>query len=408
MRILFLTTDLSYPPQDGRMLRTYNVLHGLAGRHEVHLVCFDQRHGEDPDERRRIAEARLRELCASVDVFEVPSKRSRLKLAWTGVASLLEPGPFSSRVYRSPAALHKLRELAARHRIDMLHVENTLLGDHVTGVPSGARVLMHHNVESDLFRQRAASDRVLARRVFTHIEAAKMRRFEQQMGPRFGAHIVCSAGDAERLAKIVDGARVCVVANGVDLDYFSPREPSEPRSPRVVHVGGLNWAPNLHGARWLVEEVWPRVRESVKEATLAFVGRTGEAPVSLWQSQGVECLGEVEDVRPFYAGASLSVVPVHVGGGTRLKILNSWAMGTPVVSTTKGCEGLAGRAGENLLVADAPDAFAAAVVRVLREPGLGAALGVAGRRLVEAEYGWPRIVDQTERAYEQARGPARG
>jgi glycosyltransferase involved in cell wall biosynthesis len=404
MRILFLTTDLSYPPQDGRMLRTYNVLHGLAGRHQVHLVCFDQRHGEDPDERRRVAEARLRELCASVDVFEVPSKRSRLKLAWTGAASLLEPGPFSSRVYRSPAALQRLRELAAGRRMDMLHVENTLLGDHVTGLPAEARVLMHHNVESDLFRQRAASDRVFARRLFTHIEAAKMRRFERQMGPRFGAHIVCSAGDAERLAKIVDGARVCVVANGVDLDYFSPREPNEPRSPRVVHVGGLNWAPNLHGARWLVEEVWRRVRESVKEATLAFVGRTGEAPVSLWQSQGVSCLGEVEDVRPFYAGASLSVVPVHVGGGTRLKILNSWAMGTPVVSTTKGCEGLAARPGENLLVADTPDAFAAAVIRLLREPELGAALGAAGRRLVEAEYGWPRIVDATERAYQQARG----
>jgi len=404
MRILFLTTDLSYPPQDGRMLRTYNVLHGLAGRHAVHLVCFDQRHGEDPDERRRIAEARLRELCASVDVFEVPSKRSKLKLAWTGAASLLEPGPFSSRVYRSPAAVRKLRELAAGQRMDVVHVENTLLGDHVTGVPAAARVLMHHNVESDLFRQRAASDRLFVRRLFTHLEAAKMRRFEQRMGPRFGAHIVCSAGDKERLAKIVDGARVCVVANGVDLDYFSPREPGAERTPSVVHVGGLNWAPNLHGARWLVDEVWPRVRESVKEATLGFVGRTGEAPVSRWQSEGVQCLGEVEDVRPFYAGASLSVVPVHVGGGTRLKILNSWAMGTPVVSTTKGCEGLAARPGENLLVADTPDAFAAAVVRLLREPGLAAALGASGRKLVEAEYGWPRIVEQTERAYQHAGG----
>jgi len=402
MRILFLTTDLSYPPQDGRMLRTYNVLHGLAGRHSVHLVCFDQRHGADPDERRRVAEARLRELCASVDVFELPSKRSKLALAWTGAASLVEPLPFSSRVYRSPAALQKLSALAASQRMDVVHVENTLLGDHVTGLPSAARVLMHHNVESDLFRQRAASDRVFVRRLFTRLEAAKMRRFEQRMGPRFGAHITCSAGDAERLAKIMDGARVCVVANGVDLDYFSPREPLPQKALSVVHVGGLNWAPNLHGARWLVEEVWPRVRAAVKEATLAFVGRTGEAPVARWQAQGVQCLGEVEDVRPFYAGASLSVVPVHVGGGTRLKILNSWAMGTPVVSTSKGCEGLAGTPGENLLVADTPEAFAAAVVRLLREPQLAAALAVSGRKLVEAEYGWPRIVEQTERAYEQA------
>jgi glycosyltransferase involved in cell wall biosynthesis len=403
MRILFLTTDLSYPPQDGRMLRTYNVLRGLAGRHSVHLVCFDQRHGEDPDERRRVAEARLRELCASVDVFEVPSKRSKLSLAWTGAASLVESLPFSSRVYRSRAALRTMKGLAASQPVDVLHVENTLLGDHVTGLAAAARVLVHHNVESDLFRQRAASDRLFFRRLFTSLEAAKMRRFEQRMGPRFGAHIACSARDAARLAEIMAGARACVVPNGVDLDYFAPRASSEPRAPNVVHIGGLNWAPNLHGARWLVDEVWPRVRASVKEATLAFVGRTGEAPVSRWQSQGVLCPGEVEDVRPYYAGASLSVVPVHVGGGTRLKILNSWAMGTPVVSTTKGCEGLAGRPGENLLVADTPEAFAAAVIRLLREPGLGAALGASGRKLVEAEYGWPRIVEQTERAYQQAR-----
>jgi glycosyltransferase involved in cell wall biosynthesis len=404
MRILFLTTDLSYPPQDGRMLRTYNVLRGLAGRHAVHLVCFDQRHGEDPEQRRRVAESRLRELCASVDVFELPSKRSKLKLAWTGAASLVEPLPFSSRVYRSQAALGTLKQLAASQRLDVLHVENTLLGDHVAGLPAGARVLVHHNVESDLFRQRAASDRVFVRRLFTRLEAAKMRRFEERMGPRFGAHIACSAGDAARLSEIMAGARACVVPNGVDLDYFAPPPQPAPRALSVVHVGGLNWAPNLHGARWLVDEVWPRVRAAVSQAMLAFVGRTGEAPVARWQSLGVLCPGEVEDVRPYYAGASLSVVPVHVGGGTRLKILNSWAMGTPVVSTTKGCEGLAARPGENLLVADTPDAFAAAVVRLLREPGLGQALGAAGRKLVEAEYGWPRIVEQTERAYEQARG----
>jgi glycosyltransferase involved in cell wall biosynthesis len=404
MRILFLTTDLSYPPQDGRMLRTYNVLRGLAGRHTVHLVCFDQRHGADPDDRRRVAEARLRELCASVDVFELPSKRSRLKLAWTGAASLVEPAPFSCRVYRSRAARKTLKALAASQPMDVLHVENTILGDHVSGLPAGARVLVHHNVESDLFRQRAASDRLFVRRLFTQLEASKMRRFEERMGPRFGAHIACSAGDAARLSEITDGARACVVPNGVDLDYFAPAAAPPPRAASVVHVGGLNWAPNLHGARWLVEEVWPRVRASVPEATLTFVGRTGEAPVARWQSHGVLCPGEVEDVRPFYAGASLSVVPVHVGGGTRLKILNSWAMGTPMVSTTKGCEGLAARPGENLLVADTPEAFADAVIRLLREPQLGAALGAAGRRLVEAEYGWPRIVEQTERAYQQARG----
>jgi sugar transferase (PEP-CTERM/EpsH1 system associated) len=402
MRILFLTTDLSYPPQDGRMLRTYNVLTGLARRHDVHLVCFDQRHGRDPDKRRRVGEEQLRSLCQSVDIFEVPSKRALTALAWTVGVSLVGSSPFSSRVYRSEAVLRRLEALAAAFPMDVVHVENTLLGGHVAGVAGTARVLVHHNVESDLFRQRAASVRSPARRAFLELEARKMRALEVRLGPRFGAHIVCSSTDAERLRSIMGDVPVCVVPNGVDLDYFA-RARSSPVSAAVVHVGGLNWPPNLDAAEWLCDEVWPLVRRAVPEAKLTFVGRTGSASLSgRRRDDGIAFTDEVDDVRPFYAEAAVSVVPLRVGGGTRLKILNAWAMGTPVVSTSKGCEGLPARHGQNLLVADTPASFAAAVVRLLREPRVGESLRAAGRRLVEAEYGWGRIVERTEEAYHQA------
>jgi glycosyltransferase involved in cell wall biosynthesis len=410
MRILFLTTDLSYPPEDGRMLRTYNVLRGLAERHEVHLVCFEQHHGPDPRERRRVAEARLRELCRTVDVFEIPSKRSRRSFVWMGAASLLSPTPFSSLAYDSRTAVERLRALSKDHRIDVVHVENTVLGAHVSGVPARARVLMHHNVESDLFRQRASSDHLLIRSAFVWLESRKMQRFERRMGPRFGAHITCSVEDAARLDAIMGGARVCVVPNGVDLEHFNAASSPHDRPANVVHVGGLNWTPNLQGAKWLVEQVWPLVHRSLPDATLILVGRMGEAPVSRWRSRpGVVCQGEVADVRPYFSAASVSVVPLHIGGGTRLKILNSWAMRTPVVSTTKGCQGLPGRHGENLLIADTAEAFADAVRRLLSTPSLRAALASAGRKLVEAEYGWDRIVDRTEEAYQRAlESPASG
>src|SRR5512134_2945198 len=127
MRILFLTTDLSYPPQDGRMLRTYNVLSGLARRHQLHLVCYDQRHGADPESRRRQAEQHLRSLCLSVDTYEIPARRSPFAMARTASPSLLSNLPFSSQAYRSPDALRRIDALAAAHPFDVIHVENTLL-----------------------------------------------------------------------------------------------------------------------------------------------------------------------------------------------------------------------------------------------------------------------------------------
>jgi glycosyltransferase involved in cell wall biosynthesis len=385
------------------MLRTYSVLSRLARRHTVHLVCFDQRHGEDPEQRRHAAEANLQGLCASVDVCEVPWKRARGALAWTAGTSLFSRLPFSSRAYWSGAVRQRLEALAAARRMDVVHVENTLLGGHVADLHGGARVLMHHDVASDLFSQRAAYERNPARRAFLRLEGRKMRAFERRLGPRFGAHIACSARDADRLQEIMPGARVCVVPNGVDLDYFSPSPDSRAEGLGVLHVGGLHWPPNLDGAEWLIEEVWPSVRRALPDATLTLVGPRGAAPVSRWRSGGgVAYAGEVEDVRPFFNAASASVVPLRVGGGTRVKILTAWAIGTPVVSTTKGCEGLPARHGENLLIADSPLAFAQAIVRLLREPGLRAALGAAARSLVEAEFGWHSIVEKTEDVYRRA------
>jgi glycosyltransferase involved in cell wall biosynthesis len=405
MKILFLTTDLSYPPNDGRMLRTYNVLSGLARRHSVSLACFDQRHGPDPQARRREAESHLRTLCASVEVFDIPSRRTRVATALTAGMSLFGRQPFSSRSYWVPAALRYLLSLTAVDGFDVVHIENTLLGDHVPRGGRAARVLVHHNVESDLFFQRAASEPNPARRAFMRLEASKMRAFERRMGPRFGAHIVCSSEDADRLKAIMGEASLCVVPNGVDLDYFSPRPNPRNGLLGVVHVGGLNWPPNLQGASWFVNEVWPAVRRALPNATLTLVGRSGEAPRTGWHGRdGITCLGEVEDVRPYFAEASVSIVPLHVGGGTRLKILNAWAMGTPVVSTTKGCEGLPARHGETILIGDTAGAFADSVVRLLREPALRDAMRSSARRLVEADYGWKSIVERTESAYRVAAG----
>jgi glycosyltransferase involved in cell wall biosynthesis len=264
---------------------------------------------------------------------------------------------------------------------------------------------VHHNVESRLLARRAAAERSPALRGYLALQAALTCREEARWCERVRLNVAVSAPDRDELRAIAPGGRFVVVPNGVDTREF---QPAEGDGRTLAFVGGTEWPPNVQAMEFFCREVLPRLRERGDAPRVVWVGRASpEERRRYEQAYGVELTGYVDDVRPHLGGAACAIVPLRVGGGTRLKITTAWAMGKAVVSTSVGCEGLDARHGENILVADTPEEMAAAVHRVLHDGDLRARLERGARRTAEEVYDWEVIGREMVRAYrELADSPA--
>jgi len=204
--------------------------------------------------------------------------------------------------------------------------------------------------------------------------------------------VMTSEVDADRLVALAPGARTTVIPNGVDTDYFRPGSPDAVVPRRVAFLGPTYMFPNRDAVEFFLADAWPLVRQHSPESTLHLIGENSPDDKALFESHpGVTCNGRVPDIRPHLAQAAVSVVPIRVGGGTRLKILDAWSMGKAVVSTSVGCEGLESVDGRNILIRDDPREFAAAVIEVLRDRDLRERLGHEARKTAQERYAW-RVV----------------
>jgi glycosyltransferase involved in cell wall biosynthesis len=258
-------------------------------------------------------------------------------------------------------------------------------------MPSVPVACTHHSIESDLLRLRAEQIRSTWARRYLRVQADRIERLERTMTHRFAVNVMMSELDAERLRALNPRAKTVVVPNGVDTEHFRPSA-APPVEGRVAFLGPTYMFPNRDAIDFFLGEVWGRVRGAVPHASLHLIGKNSPEDRARFTSQpAVTCNGYVPDIRPHFAEAACSIVPIRVGGGTRLKILDAWAMGKAVVSTAVGCEGLAARDGENILIRDEPAAFAEAVVRVLTDATLRQRLEVNARRTAEECYAWPIV-----------------
>lgn len=216
----------------------------------------------------------------------------------------------------------------------------------------------------------------------------------------FDRSVVVSEVDRVVLQRLIPGVSVSVVPNGVEVDD-SVQTASAPAPNAMVFVGSMDWLPNVDAVTFFVRDVFRRIKQHLPSAEFWIVGRNPSASVIRLQAEaGVRVIGTVDDVRPFIAGARLVVVPLRIGGGTRLKILEAWAMSKPVLSTTIGAEGLAAIDGTNIALADTPEELAARAVRLMTHPGEAARLGEAGRQVVEQHFTWTHVADRLLEAYE--------
>jgi polysaccharide biosynthesis protein PslH len=387
-RLLFLAQTLPYPPHGGVQIRTYNVLRLLSRAFDITALCFHRRSSHPNPEHVQASVLALRSL-ADIQAFPIPQEHSRTRLYRDHAASVMSLRPYTVYSYRSGEYAARLGELLDGEAFDLVHMDSLDLSTYLPELSELPVICAHHNVESALLRRRAANERSAVRRHYLALQAALLEREERRWMPRMALNTAVSEDDRRRLQDLAPAASLAVVPNGVDTSFF---EPAQTRQTGIVFVGGYGWYPNRDALEFFAADILPHVRAAEPELRIQWVGRAPDATQAWYRDHhGIELTGYVEDIRPYVHSASCYVAPLRVGGGTRLKILDAWAMGKAVVSTSIGCEGLDAKDGDNILIRDDPSAFAAAVRLVLGDEDLRTRLGEGARRTAEERYDWDII-----------------
>lgn len=395
-RLLFLCQTTPFPPDGGVWVRTYHVLRLLCQVFEVTALCFERAGSAaarwDVEASRR-ALGRL----ADIEIFAIPQRHSRLRYAWDHVRSAARGRVYTTYLYESRAFRGRLTELQRTRAFDLVHVDSLDLAAYLPACDGPPVVCVHHDVESALLRRRAAFEGRAWRRAYLSYQARLMDRVERHWCERIALNVTVSERDAELLKRNVPTARFAVVPNGVDTEEF---QPAPAAGTGVAFVGGTNPFPNLDALEFFCAQILPLLRRGRADLPVRWIGRASVQQQREYRQQhGVELTGYAEDVKPLMRDAGCHIVPLRVGGGTRLKILHSWAMGKAVVSTSLGCEGLAAADGINILIRDDPAEFADAVRSVLGDERLRQALGEAGRATAQRLYSWDVVRGQMIDAY---------
>jgi polysaccharide biosynthesis protein PslH len=393
MNVLVVCGDFPFPPRTGSNMRVYQLLRQVAARHNVTLLSYAS---ADDDERV----AALTEEVRVTTVERGPEPRWARRVAQ--LRALVSGEPFTPRGIYSDEMQRAIDELCASESIDVIQLEGAWLCSFAC--PPDVRVILdEHNIDYEVFERMRDHETSLLRRWFHTLEYRRFRPFEEGAWTRVDGCAVTSEREEPIVRTAAPLTSTAVVPNGVDLEYFAPSVAAvEPCT--VVLNATLGYRPNYDAACHLVDDIWPIVRSRRPDAKLLIVGRATESDRRRLSRTGVEVTGEVPDIRPYLARATVVAIPVRMGGGTRLKVVEGLAMGKPLVSTTVGCEGVAVRDGEHLVVADGAEAFATRILELFDDDQLRQHLGLAGRRLVEAEYSWERAGERLEALYQHAAG----
>lgn len=378
-RVLFVTSRLPYPPQEGHQLRSWHLLKAAAGAHAVTLLSLVR-----PGEAEAPC-AVLEQTAHAVHRVALPETTTLHGLAAAG--AVLRGRTLLQARYVTGALRRSFDGLVAD--ADLVHLDILAVAALIERVPPDLPVVVNaHNVESRLLVDRVRTEPVRWRRAALASQIRPLARLERRVCAAADRVLACSALDAERLMVLAPGARVTVVPNGVDLTRFAPCADPPGDDHTLVFVGQMSWFPNRDGIAHFLTTSWPRIRARHR-VRLRIIGRDEGTPLP--PAPGVERTGFVEDLRALVDTAAVYIVPLRAGSGTRLKLLEAMAMGKAIVSTRIGAEGLGLIDGTHALLADTPEAFADAVGRLLDDRGLRRQLGQAARELAERCYGWQAI-----------------
>ncbi|MBA3942968.1 MAG: glycosyltransferase [Herpetosiphonaceae bacterium] len=392
MKVAILAPYPPYPPRGGGQQRMYQIIRQLASRHMLHLITFT------PDDRATVALEALQPFCR-ITTVPAPS-RTRLQRLGT---TLLSARPDMLWRGHAPLFAETLQLVLQTERYDVVQAESIEMTQYAPHAAAGGPLWVYDawNVEYTIQQRAFLMDlhrpKWWLRAGYSLLQWFKLRRYEQRLHRSFAGTFVVSQGDQTLLQQLDPQLATTIVANGVDTGYFCPQPATVP-VPTILFTGTLDYRPNVDAIQWFAATVWPHILRQSPSARLRIVGRNPGIEVHELASQaGIEIWGDVVDVRPFFNAASVYVVPMRIGGGVRLKVLEAFAQDVPVVATALGVEGIAGlQQGVQAVVANESAPFADAVVQLLRNKNQATTLTRAARALVLQRYDWSALIPRME------------
>ena len=399
MRILFITDYLPYPLITGDRIRVYNLIRRIAKQHQVSLAGFLM----TPNEADGVSH--LQEFCYRVETLDLP-RRHKLARVPGLIRYILAGIPFDFEFLNSQDLAKKIRDLVSSMDYDIVQIEHSRMALYLEALPPSARaksVLVFHNIASIQYDRISNIALTPIKRARARLHGRMLRRWESRYAERFDRCITVSEEDRRLLLTANPHLHVDVIPNGVDTHLFQPLT-MEGTQPALLFIGTMSYAPNADGAIWFCSQILPSIRRVLANVQVWIVGTEPPPEVIELNGDGVHVTGRVEDVVSYYRRSTVSVVPLWAGGGSRLKIVEAMALGRPVVSTSIGCEGLDVVDGEQLLIADDPEKFAAQTLRLLTDKPLYQKIACQARKLVVEKYDWDTINAQLLTVYAEMTG----
>ena len=400
MKILWFSHILPYPPKGGVMQRSYNLIKEVAKENEVYLFAFNQKAWLPTKEDIIKAKKEFKRFCKKVEVFALPSDKS--KFAWHKlvIKSFLSKDGYTINWTKSNETQKAINEFLSKNSVDIIHCDTIGLAEYIKDVKGIPQVLNHHNVESHMMLRRAKKEKNPLKKLYLYIEGIKLRKYEKQVCPDFDMNLVVSELDKERLLNIAPNSKVEVIPNGVDINYFKPQG-NKYLKHNLIFAASLDWYPNEDAVIFFVQKIWPVLKRKNQNITFTITGRNPRNRIRKIAStdSNINVTGYVEDVRPFIDKAEVYICPIRDGGGTKLKLLDAMSMGKAIVTTSIGTEGLEVIHEKHVLIADDPKIFASQILLLFNNPALRKYLAQNARQLVEEKYSWKIIGKKLNNVY---------
>jgi glycosyltransferase involved in cell wall biosynthesis len=399
VKILWVKANKLLPLHSGGDIRSYHIARYLASRHDLRFFSYYDGNS-DPDYERRLAEDFPGACCVCTGRPESGPAR-----VLDYISRLGDRAPYAVSRFKSAPVQKRLKEWLAPSGFDVAICDFL---DAAVNFPVSHEVpvvLFQHNVESEIWRRHAETEKKSAKRKIYAMECRKMLAYEKAAVQRFPHVIAVSEHDRKLMSAWVDPSRITVVPTGVDLRQYQPDFSERDLQPLVMFVGAMDWEPNIDAGEFFCKEVWPAVLARIPQAKFRIVGRNPDRRVQRFAGDSIEVTGRVPEVIDQLREAAVVIVPLRIGGGTRLKIYEAMAAGKAIVSTSVGAEGLDVHHGRDITLADDPRAFAEAILMLLENADVRKRYEREASELA-ARYDWPAVAARFEEVLEKVAGHA--